>query len=425
MRTLKVAENFYFYLLKISQLQLSLITLLWLVSAIYVFAGILAALFGFFLGKKVWKNITQNQIFALSQEKNLFTINDFHFSPIILLLHPLFLAFGLLLLENFAFWYAIPLVLFYLILSLVRYGKTLRRLAKPTFWIQLLIVLIFTTLFWNGFTKDNWFDWNGLQTGTRIILRAMLLIVGFSSISVEIKNPIIKTLLFRKGFSGLYLTAELAVSALPFLLKQIVSKKFFLHPIRHFMAAIGFSDILLNAFKQKILQNRQVYIITGETRSGKTTFLKEILEELKKRNKKIQGIIAHGTDHNRERQQFDIEDIATGEKQLLCDRTPLPDDKHLGRFYFKPDGLEFGKKALTVNPKNLPDFLIIDEIGPLELKGEGWYSVIGEIVETYDIPMIWVVRKKILEKVLHTWPHLNHHIFDISKVTVTDVLKSL
>ena len=421
----KVAENFYYYLLKISHLSLSLYGLLVTVGVVYVLAGIFSAATGYFTGKKVWQAISGEQLPKLTTGKNLFTINDFHYQPIILILHPVLIVLGLFLLERYTFWYSAVLVILYIVLALLRYGKALRRIAKPVFWLQLLIVLVVTAMFWNGFSKDHWFDAGGIETGIRIVLRALLLIIGFSSMSVELKNPFVKTLLFRTGFSGLYLTSELAVSALPFLIKQIASARFFWHPVKSFMMAIRFSDNLLKEFKKQSLTGIKVFVITDETRSGKTTFLKAILTHLQQKNKKIQGIIAHGIDKNGVRQGFDIENIKTGQKERLCDRTQESGDKHFGRFYFKQAGLSFGEEALSLAPDNLPEYLIIDEIGPMELKGSGWYSAIEKTLKQNRITMIWVVRKKLLEKLINTWPHLDYHIFDISKSTVETVLERL
>ena len=49
------------------------------------------------------------------------------------------------------------------------------------------------------------------------------------------------------------------------------------------------------------------------------------------------------------------------------------------------------------------DLLVIDEVGPVELKGRGWADEIERLVNTSHIMQLWVVRKPILKKVIRQW----------------------
>ena len=206
----------------------------------------------------------------------------------------------------------------------------------------------------------------------------------------------------------------MAVSALPFLIEQNISKKVFISPVKYFLNTVRFSDSLFNEFKRKITERKPVFIITGETRSGKTTFLTGIIKLLQENNIQVGGIISQGYDNNGERYYFEIKDIATGEKTLLCDRIYSKEKINTGRFYFYLEGIEFGKEIIN-NAVSNSDLIVIDEIGPLELKGKGWYEVIDNALKA-NKPMIWVVRKKVIDKVLNAWPGNNFHIFDIEKI---------
>ncbi len=409
---LKVLENLYFYLVKVTHINLSLVQLLEIVVAAYTFSGIAAGITGYKLGKMAWteKPLDYN---SGKNYKPLFEVSDFRYSPVYIALVTIAIVVGMVLMNYSGIIYATAFTVLFLILLNIRYGKALKRLKKPVFWFQLLIILLLTSLFWNGFNKETIFDAEGLETGIKIFFRALLLIAGFSAISVELKNPVIKIILFNKGFSGLYLTSEMAVSALPFLIEQNISKKIFVNPIRYFLNTVRFSDSLFNEFKRKIAERKPVFIITGETRSGKTTFLTNIINSLQENNVKVGGIISQGYDKNGERSHFEIKNIITGEKTLLCDRIPSKEKINTGRFFFYPKGIEFGTKAIN-DAVSQSDLIVIDEIGPLELKGKGWYEVIDKALKA-NKPMIWVVRKKIIDKVLNAWPGNNFHIFDIEK----------
>jgi nucleoside-triphosphatase len=178
--------------------------------------------------------------------------------------------------------------------------------------------------------------------------------------------------------------------------------------------AIDLSDSLLCSFTGHFNNTNRIKIISGETRSGKTTYLKKLLNELKSENPdlKIGGIIAHGIDEDGKRLGFEIEDISTGERMLLSNNIIETGNTRVGRFYFKQKGMEFGRNVL-VNAIEKSDLLIIDEIGHFELKGKGWFDMIEMAMIQEDLDMIWVVRKSLLGDVLKLWSHSNVEVIEI------------
>lgn len=296
----------------------------------------------------------------------------------------------------------------------------MRRLAKPLFWMQLLIILLLAVLLWDDKTM-------GFIVGIKMILRAIMVISALASISVELKNPLVKSLLYKKGYSQLYSIMGLATSAVPFILKNLaVEKKSFLNPFKLLKNSVGLSEVLFQEFQEHLQQNNVIYIISGETRSGKTTYLKKIINRIREQDSslKIGGLIAHGIDKEGERYGFDIEDVALGKKAFLCSQKPIENALKTGRFYFSKEGLVFGEKALTSNLENT-DLLVIDEIGYLELKGKGWFESIEKALEYPNLNMIWVVRKQILEEVLQLWQHSNIKVIYTKTTTEEQVVENI
>jgi len=417
----KILENLYFVLLKTTHINLPVNQLLLIVVFAYTFFGFLSA----FLGVKIGKSIDDLPVNSISvnekwEVKNtLFDIKHFKYHSKYIVIHMSALITFLFALEIYAVQYVLPPVVIYLFWLIKRYGKSLRRLAKPLFWVQLIIILALAVLLWQNRTE-------GLIVGIKMIVRAVLVVTIFTAISVELKNPLVKALLYKRGYSQLYATLGLATSAVPFILKNLaVSKKDFFNPFKILRKSVGLSDILFSEFKEHLNSKNTIYIISGETRSGKTTFLKQIISELKQaKNYKINGIIAHGIDRNNERFGFEIENIATEQKQILCTQKSVENAKKIGRFYFNNLGLSFGKKALLDNI-DTADLLVIDEIGYMELKGKGWFSVIEQAMDYPDLDMIWVVRKRILEEVLQLWQHSNIKVIDINIHKSATITKQL
>ena len=158
----------------------------------------------------------------------------------------------------------------------------------------------------------------------------------------------------------------------------------------------------------------KIFILTGTQGSGKTTFLKNLVEYLRKENILIGGIIANGFWENNVRTGFDLEDILTGEKILLCQTNPTEGWEKFRRFYFNPEGFTFGNKVL--NPVNIAkaDIIVIDEVGPFELEGKGWTPAIKSLLKTIEKPMIWVVRESLTEDIIAHFKIDDFDVIDIN-----------
>jgi len=406
----KLLENMYFVLLKMTHINLPVKQLFVIVSVIYFVLGLATAYIGVKVGKQIEKkNLEATNInFSAKKEYELFNTNNFRFNWILIFTYIILVISSLFALEVFQFGYALLFIIPFLLVMFFRYGRSLRRLSKPIFWFQLVIIIVVSVIFWQD-------KYDGLIVGLKMITRAILVVSVFTAISVELKNPVVKALLYKKGFSGLYSTIGLASSAVPFLLDNIVaSRTTFTNPVKVLKRAIDLSDSLLCSFTGHFKNTNKIKIISGETRSGKTTYLKNLLIDLKKSQPKLKigGIIAHGIDENGKRLGFEIEDISTGERILLSNNINENGNIRVGRFYFKQKGMEFGKIVLE-NAIDNSDLLIIDEIGHFELKGKGWFDIIEKAMIKENIDMIWVVRKSLLGDVLKLWSHSNVEVIEI------------
>ena len=144
----------------------------------------------------------------------------------------------------------------------------------------------------------------------------------------------------------------------------------------------------------------KIIIITGEQGSGKTTFLQEMIFELANNDVQIAGILAEGFWKNYERDYFELIDLKSKNRLLYCQRKPKDGWEKLRHFYINPDGQKFGEAALDPGYLKNADIVVIDEIGPFELKGKGWAKAIESILKGLpELTMVWVVRKSLLEEV--------------------------
>jgi nucleoside-triphosphatase THEP1 len=149
-----------------------------------------------------------------------------------------------------------------------------------------------------------------------------------------------------------------------------------------------------------------IVILTAPIQSGKTTSL---INWSVARND-VHGILTPVVNGKRvfmnvqTKEQFPME--ATGEEEKLT----------VGKFIFSKAGFE---KAAGIIREGIDKkgWLVIDEIGPLELRGEGFCDVLKEVLAKRKEKIILVVREGMVEKV--------KVYFNISRAEQIDDLTSL
>ncbi|SDG96223.1 nucleoside-triphosphatase [Winogradskyella thalassocola] len=140
-----------------------------------------------------------------------------------------------------------------------------------------------------------------------------------------------------------------------------------------------------------------IYILRGDIRTGKTTAL---LEWCKNRDD-VDGVLCPD---NAEGKRYFLEVKSKSEFEL---ETELETEAiiEIGYFKFLKSAFEKANAYLqSVALKNESKYLIIDELGKLELKGEGLHLSVERLIPNYETNenkhLILVVRDYLLEAVL-------------------------
>lgn len=231
------------------------ITLILIVLSSYVLLGIISAILGFVIGRRstsvaINGNLTMPGHIST---QNILSIDPRQkFSILSFFIHLTIIPAGLIIMNLLNAAYALPLILIYSVYCIFMYKRSLRRLMKPVFWMQLLLIVLLASVNWKGLASGGAiFELKGLSLGLEMVMRAVFIVVAFSSLSVELRNPVIRDALFRKGFEKIYLALGLSFSALPIMIEAMPSPKYFLrNPIRSFSAMMVQAKEWLSVFER-------------------------------------------------------------------------------------------------------------------------------------------------------------------------------
>ena len=202
---------------------------------VYAVLGALAALLGYLLGRRARKeqyeglpsfDETGKQPWERpAQERTYSTL----FLGILVIVIPVLLyALG-----QFTLWPALVLTLPWFIFIVWRYRFAINRLKKWLFWMQLLVILVLAWFF--GQTSGNGIEgrFTALAGGVVMILRALVVVTGFSALSTELRAPLMQRLFFRSGFRQLYLSVNHAFGILPMIVDTLATpRQFIKNPAR-------------------------------------------------------------------------------------------------------------------------------------------------------------------------------------------------
>ena len=141
-----------------------------------------------------------------------------------------------------------------------------------------------------------------------------------------------------------------------------------------------------------------VIIVTGAIGIGKTTVCQKLIELIRNQGYTCGGILTYKAADK----GIIIEDIQSGEKETLAGINNVYHGPHIGKYSFNPDGIDFGIKAVGKGTSTA--VLIVDEIGHLELRAEGFAEIL-ELIKAGKIKdCILVIRRELLPAFLLQLP---------------------
>lgn len=233
--------------------------ILWFLLSFYVVFGILSGWLGYVVGRKALKLQSKMNVIELNNEKR--TTKEFFVldknqqtSLVLLIFHVLALPMGLLLVNTHHQFLGLGFMAVYSLVFGFVYRRALRRLRKPVFWSQLVIIVLLSAMFWNfGKPEHRWFSMEGFLIGFEMLLRALFIVVGFSALSVELLNEHVRRFLYRIGFGRFYKGIGLAFGSLPAMIGLLPSSKEIFHsPVKSLLKPLVMANQWLEIFRKEL-----------------------------------------------------------------------------------------------------------------------------------------------------------------------------
>lgn len=140
--------------------------------------------------------------------------------------------------------------------------------------------------------------------------------------------------------------------------------------------------------------NNKISIVTGKIQSGKTTGLFKFINT----KESVDGILCPIVNNKRVLYHISSKTMKTFEVSKSGEGTIS-----IGKYIFLQKSFDWANEKLLNGFSANPKYLIIDEIGKLELKGEGLYKSLVKILElsnNSNTQLILVIRDYLLDEAL-------------------------
>jgi len=309
-------------------------------------------------------------------------------------------------------WWVVVVIPVITMLAL-RYKRAMRQLSKPGFWITFVFITMLSALAFTAFQpgKNNLTD--AILIGIQMNFRAVIIIIGFSALGTELYNPKIRSLFSRTYFRQLPVALELSAASLPTMIADMPDLKMAVkNPVSILNRMITRVERRLTEIRYELIMERKIFIVSGAIGEGKTSWLIKLTGLMREKGITTGGILALRITHDGIATGYDISDISSGMRTPFL-RLTGSETMGVERFSVSEEGLAAGQRALDPYANSKMDVVIVDEAGPLELRGMGWSNRIDELINNTRATVIIAVRKNLTGAVIDKFRIPEAQIIDV------------
>jgi nucleoside-triphosphatase THEP1 len=314
-------------------------------------------------------------------------------------------------------WWLVAVIPVVALLAL-RYKRAMRQLSKPGFWITFVVITMLSALVFSSLQAGKNSLTEAILIGIQMNFRAVIIIAGFSALGTELYNPKIRNLFNSTRFRQLPLALELSAASLPTMIADMPDFKTAMKkPVSILNRMIARVERRLHEVKDQPPHGKKVILVTGTIGEGKTAWLAKLAGLLREKGVSVGGILALRRVEDGVTTGYDISDISSGNRTPFLRHTGS-ETMGVDRFTMSDAGFIAGRKALDPGNNQGNDVVIVDEVGPLELRGKGWSEVLGSLLNETRATVIIAVRKNLTEAVIEQFGMKEALVIDVAGANV-------
>jgi len=286
-------------------------------------------------------------------------------------------------------------------------------IAKPTkrFWRSIAVfcsVPFFLALLLHR-------DFRGLSSGSAPAIDALLLstralatVLALRAVAVGLRHPMLART-SRRWLPSEYLEAtKTAAEALPRAIANVPPLGAWRQPTTAVATMIASLDA----------GGPRVIMLTGASGAGKTTMLEALARELSGHGERVRGVLQPALP---DRSGYDVQDLYDGTRSPLLREDLEPANCAVGRFALLES--EIPSRALASDRLSEADVVIIDEVGPLELRGEGYAWALVQAIQLGVPGTVIAVRPSLIDAVIKEFG-ITPVIVDVNDAAATSQLRN-
>jgi nucleoside-triphosphatase THEP1 len=137
-----------------------------------------------------------------------------------------------------------------------------------------------------------------------------------------------------------------------------------------------------------------VLVLSGPVHGGKTTFLESSVPVWIGRGLACRGFLSPAVMDVNGAKGYDLVEIETGRRRPYLRREGEPAAERIGPYVFVPAALERARSI--IRDAGSRQVLVVDEVGPLELRGGGVWPALRDALRRPDGMILLVAREEIL-----------------------------
>ena len=140
-------------------------------------------------------------------------------------------------------------------------------------------------------------------------------------------------------------------------------------------------------------------LVVGEPGSGKTSWCREYIDWRRKSGSTIGGILCPAIEQQGQRVGSNALDLLTGQEvpfARLSSHGCVKEGERVGDYTISKVGILFACGAIERAVESSCDLVVIDEVGPLELRGNGLMPAV-ELALASAVNLLVIVRSSLIE----------------------------